>query len=56
MGGQKAATQAQTQTAPAEKPPDKKSRGGFYGYDPAQTAAQGELSNGTSRRGTFLGV
>ena len=55
MGGPKPQPQPQ-QAAPVEKPPDKKSRGGFYGFDPAQTAAQGQLSNDTSRRNTFLGL
>lgn len=55
MGGPKPQPQPQ-QSTPAEKAPDKKARGGFYGFDPAQTAAQGELANGNSRRNTFLGL
>jgi len=52
MGGQKAAAQTQQEATPP--PAEKKTRGGFYGYDQAAAGA-GSLDQANSRRNQFLG-
>ncbi len=55
MGGQKAASQAASET-PAPTPEPKKTRGGFYGYDQAAAGSASLGTESTSRRNQFLGI